>query len=195
MANSNAAFGLIPRRYRNGSPWMGSLRTYYVPATDATAIFIGDPVIIGGDGDAAGFPTATLATAATGRITGICVGLRPGGNSTLIPPRYRAASVAEYILVADDPDLLFEIQEDGVGGSLAATNIGQNCSLVSGAGSTTTGVSGWMLDSSTAATTNTLQMRIIELQHRADNVIGTTAKWLVAINLPTETGASGSTGV
>lgn len=195
MANSNAATGLTPRRYRNGSPWMGACRTYYVPATDATAIGIGDPVIIAGDGDASGYPTATLATAASGRITGVCVGLRPGGNSTLIPPRLRAASVAEYILVADDPDLLFEIQEDSVGGALAATNIGQNCSLIAAAASTTTGQSGWMLDSSTAATTNTLQVRIVELQHRADNVIGTNAKWLVAINLPTETGASGSTGV
>jgi hypothetical protein len=40
-----------------------------------------------------------------------------------------------------------------------------------------------------------LQCRIIGLQQRIDNAIGTTAKWLVAINLPTETGAAGSTGV
>ncbi len=52
-----------------------------------------------------------------------------------------------------------------------------------------------MLDSSTAAVTATLQMRIIGLEQRADNEIGTTAKWLVANNLPTETGAAGSTGV
>jgi hypothetical protein len=52
-----------------------------------------------------------------------------------------------------------------------------------------------MLDSSTAATTATLQLRIVELQHRSDNVIGANAKWLCAINLPTETGAAGSTGV
>lgn len=196
MANTNSAFGLIPRRYRNGSPWMGAARLYYVPATDATAIFIGDPVVIAGDGDANGVPTCTRATAAgAGRVTGVCVGLRPGGNNTLVPPRYRAASTAEYILVADDPKLLFEIQEDSVGGALAATNIGQNADLIAGAGSTTTGQSGWMLDSSTAAVTATLQLRIVELQNRADNVIGNYAKWLVAINLPTETGAVGSTGV
>lgn len=195
MANSNAPFGLIPRRLRNGSPWMGPMRTYFVPASDATAIYVGDPVIIAGDGDTAGVPTVTKATAATGRITGVCVGLRPGGNGTLIPPRYRAASVAEYILVADDPNILYEIQEDSVGGALAATNIGQNASFIAGTGSTTTGQSGAMLQSSTAATTNTLQLRIIGLEHRADNVIGNYAKWLVAINLPTETGAAGSTGV
>jgi hypothetical protein len=196
MANTNSALGLIPRRYRNGSPWMGACRTYYVPASDANPIFIGDPVIIAGSGDAAGYPTCTLATAGSaGRITGVCVGLRPGGNGTTTPPRYRAASTAEYILVCDDPAILYEIQEDGIGGALAVTNIGQNADLISGTGSTYTGASGFMLDSSTAAVTATLQLRIVELQHRPDNDIGTSAKWLVAINLPTETGAAGSTGV
>lgn len=197
MPNANAPTGLTPRRYRNGSPWMGAARTYYVPASDATAIFIGDPVIIAGGADTAGVPTATRATAGSaGRVTGVCVGLRPGGNGTMVPPRYRAASTAEYILVADDPDLLFEAQEDSVGGALAAANTHQNIDLIAGAGgSTFTGQSSFMLDSSTAAVTATLQMRLVELQRRVDNEFGDYAKWLVAINLPTETGAAGSTGV
>lgn len=194
MANANSASGLVPRRYRNGSPWMGVCRTYFVPATDGTAIYPGDPVIIAGDGDTNGVPTVTRATDGA-RFTGVMIGLRPGGNNTLIPPKYRAASVAEYILVADDPDLLYEVQEDGVGGTLAATNIGNNANLITAAGNAFTGTSGVMLDSSTAATTNTLQVRIVELVHRPDNVIGANAKWLVANNLPTETGAAGSTGV
>jgi len=192
MANSNAATGLTPRCYRNGAPWNGVARAYYVPVGNTTALYVGDPVIIAGDGDAFGTPTCVIATATTGRITGVVVGFRP---SAPFPLPYLPASTAGYVLVADDPDLLFEVQEDGVGGSLAATNIGNNISLIAGAGSTSTGNSGWMIDSSTAATTNTLQMRIVELQHRVDNVIGTTAKWLCAINLPTETGAAGSTGV
>lgn len=196
MANTSAPTGLTPRRYRNGSPWMGAVRTYYVPATDATALYIGDPVIIAGSADANGVPTVTRATAASaGRITGVVVGLRPGGNNTLIPPKYRAASVAEYVLVADDPHLLFEAQEDSVGGALAATSVGLNVDLIAGTGDAYSGYSGWMLDSSTAAVTATLQMRIVELQPRPDNEIGNYAKWLVAINLPTETGAAGATGV
>lgn len=192
MANSNAPTGLTPRRYRNGAPWNGVCRTYYVPATDATPLFVGDPVIIAGDGDTFGTPTVTRATAATGRITGVVVGFRP---SAPFPPMSRAASTAGYVLVADDPELLFEVQEDSVGGALAATNIGQNISLVAGNGNAATGQSGWQIQSSTAATTNTLQMRIVEMEQRADNVIGANAKWLCAINLPTETGAAGSTGV
>jgi hypothetical protein len=193
MANSNAPMGLSPVRYRNGSPWNGQARTYYVPAADSTALFIGDPVIIAGSGDADGVPTITRATAASaGRITGVVVGFQPTGP---FPAKYRAASTAMYVLVADDPLLLFEAQEDGVGGSLAATSIGLNIDLIAGSGNTSTGLSGFLLDSSTAATTATLQCRIIGLQQRIDNAIGTTAKWLVAINLPTETGAAGSTGV
>jgi hypothetical protein len=196
MANSNAATGFTPRRYRNGSPWMGACRTYYVPASDATALGIGDPVIIAGGADSNGVPTVTRATAGSaGRITGVVVGLRPGGNNTLIPPRYRAASTAEYVLVADDPDLLFEAQEDSVGGALAAANTDQNIDMIAGNVNTSTGNSGFMLDSSTAATTATLQWRLVGLQIRADNTFGDNAKWLVSINLPTETGASGSTGV
>lgn len=196
MANANAPTGLTPRRYRNGSPWMGALRTYYVPASDATALFIGDPVVIAGGSDTFGVPTVTRATASgAGRITGVVVGIRPGGNNTLIPPKYRAASTAEYVLVADDPALLFEAQEDSVGGALTAASTDLNIDLVAGNGDTNTGVSGWMLDSSTAAVTATLQMRLVGLQQRADNEFGANAKWLVAINLPTETGAAGALGV
>jgi len=193
MANSNAPTGLLPVRYRNGAPWNGQARTYYVPATDSTALFIGDPVIIAGDGDANGVPTVTRATAGSaGRITGVVVGFQP---TAPFPAKYRAASTAMYVLVADDPALLFEVQENSSGATLAATNIGQNVDLASGSGSTATGFSGFQIASSTAATTATLQCRIIALQQRVDNTIGTNAKWLVAINLPTETGAAGSTGV
>lgn len=194
MANTNSPTGLQPVRYRNGSPWMGAARRYFHPATDSTALFLGDPVIIAGSGDTDGVPTCTRATAGSaGRITGVVVGFEP--NATLNAVGYGAGSTAFYVLVADDPALLFEIQEDAVGGALAATSIGLNADLVAGSGSTATKLSGFQLDSSTAATTATLQLRIIEFVQRVDNEIGANAKVLVAINLPTETGAVGSTGV
>jgi hypothetical protein len=200
MANSNIATGLTPRRYRNGAPFVGPLRKYYVPASDSTALFIGDPVIIAGTGDDRGVPAVTRATAASaGRITGVVVGIAndpavPASND-MLEAGYRAASTEGYVLVCDDPDVLYEIQEDSDTSTLAKTSIGLNADLIAAAGSTYTRRSGFMLDSSTAATTATLQLRIIELAQRPDNEIGTNAKWLVAINLPTEAGAVGSTGV
>lgn len=194
MPNSNAPTGLSPKRYRNGSPWMGAARRYFHPATDNVALYIGDPVIIAGSADGDGTPTATRATAAgAGRITGVVVGFDP--SPTIIANGYGAASTGFYVLVADDPALLFEIQEDSVGGALAATSVGLNADLIAAAGNNATKQSGFMLDSSTALASATLQLRIVQLEQRADNEIGANAKWLVAINLPTETGAAGSTGV
>jgi len=194
MANGNAAMGLIPRRTRVGDGTSGSLNRYCIPASDSTVYGIGDPVVIAGSADADGTTaTVTLATAGTGRITGVIVGWEP--TPGIVSLGYAAASTLRYPLVCDDVDGEFEIQEDGVGGTLTADSVGLNAALVAGAASTYTGKSGWMLDSSTAATTAGLQVRIVGLENRVDNELGANAKWLVRINAPTETGAAGSLGV
>lgn len=200
MANLSNVRGLVPKRLRNGAPFVGPLRKYYVAAGDATALFPGDPVVLSGTADDRGVSCVTQATAGTaGRITGVVVGIAndpavPASND-MLEMGYRPASTEGYVLVCDDPNVLFEIEEDGVGGALAKTSVGLNADLAAGTGSTSMRSSGFMLDSSSAAVTATLQLRIVELEQRADNEIGANAKWLVAINLPTETGASGSTGV
>lgn len=196
MANSNAPTGFRPVKYRSGAPYNGAVNVYYVPASDGTALYIGDPVIIAGGGDANGVQTATRATAGSaGRITGVVTGFVPSPALVGGGYKYRPASTAAYILVADDPDLVFECQEDAVGGALAAADIGLNADMASGSGSAVTGLSGFQLDTSTKATGATLQWRIVGFVQREDNAIGANAKVLVRINLPTETGAAGSTGV
>jgi hypothetical protein len=204
MPNANAATGLWPRRYRNGSPWMGAARHYFVPATDATPLYIGDPVVIVAGSDPNGFPSVTRATAGAGnRITGVVVGFRP--SASMVANRYRAASTAEYVIVADDPELLYEIQESAAtdGAALTAAAMGKNANLVLPSPGNPINGSNFLLDSTSAVTTATGQVRIIEAQRIASNsIIGTNgvpgaaySKWLVAINQPTETGAAGSLGV
>lgn len=190
MANANIARGLIPVRHANGQPYTGAGNVYYVPSTYATALYQGDPVIIVTDAsDANGIPTVQRATAAGGAYTiGPVVGVLSAGDPmvtvTRDTPRYHAASTAGYVLVADDPDLLFEIQEDSVGGVMTVGAAGRNADLIAGTGSAFTGYSGFMLDSSTLATTNTLQLRIVGPAERADNDLTIDfAKWLVKINL------------
>jgi len=191
MANSNSPEGLKPVRYASGAPYNGAAHKMYVPASDATALFVGDPVIDVEGGDADGVPSCTRATAGTSnRISGVVVGVI---NTPSLTKPYRAASTAQYVLVARDPQLLFEIQEDSSGATLAASNIGQNINLVAGSGNTTTGRSGFQIASSTAATTSTLQMRIEAAVVRQDNAIGTNAKWLVRANQHTD--ALNSAGV
>ena len=187
MANANTPFGLSPHR----EPGPGQTHVYVILAADTNAYAIGDPVMLAGTGNAAGTAAnVVLATAgSTNLVLGAIVGVggptfgaavgaaSPSFETTIIP----ATKTRDYfVLVADDPNLVFEIQEDGVGGQLAVTNIGQNCSLVSGANNGF--VSGWMLDSSTAATTTALQCKIIGLAPRANNALGAYSKWLVRIN-------------
>ncbi len=181
MANANTPRGLWPVRYRDGRPYNGAATRFYVPASDSTALFLGDPVIVAGSADADGVGTVIRATAAGGAyISGVVVGVEAETRDSL---PYRAASTARYVYVATDPDLLFEIQEDAVGGALAAADIGLNADLVAAAGSAITNYSGFQLDTSTKATTNTLQLRTHGFVQRANNEIGANAKVLVSINL------------
>jgi hypothetical protein len=148
---------------------------------------IGDPVVITGTADTTGkYPVVTRATEGDGNyLTGAIVGFEP--DADYLAQTYRTASTARYVYVADDPDLVFEAQEDSTGGALAATNVGQNISLyTAGSASTTTGLSLFELDSSTASTEQSAQCKILGLSPREDNAIGTNAKWLVMINLHTQ---------
>lgn len=189
MANANAPFGLKPIG-ENGMPWSGAGRMIYIPSSQGTAIFLGDPLIPLGGSDANGVPAFGLATAAGGAyVAGAFLGNSNGpanSGSTLLQsaPLYHVASVVGYGFITDDPNQLFTIQEDSVGGALAAASAAmENADLIAGVGSTTTGMSGWMLDSSTANTTPTLQLRILELTRGPDNVIGNYARWTVRLNL------------
>lgn len=184
MANPNTPIGMRPVRHRNGAPYNGAANRYFVPASDGTALFLGDPVIIAGSADADGIPTVTRATAAGGNyLLGSVVAVEPVTRDSTT---YRAASEARYVWVADDPDLIFEMQEDAVGGALAVADVGLNADLIAGTGSTVTGLSAFQLDTSTKATTNTLQLRIMGFSQSVNNEVGNAnAKVLVAINLHT----------
>lgn len=194
MPNGNAPQGLIPRRMRTGESENGALNEYYVDPAYATAVFEGDPVILSGTGSPEGVPGVVVATAgATNRITGVVIGFRP--DPGIVARGYLTASTGGYVLVADNPDAEFEIQEDSIGSNLAITNIGQNADLVAGAGNTFLKRSGWMLDSSTAGTGATMQVRIVGFQQRVDNELGQYGKWLVRLNLPTEAGIASGVGI
>ena len=180
MANVDAPFGLKPVRYMSGAPYNGAANVYYAPASYATALFIGDPVIITGTSDASGIPEVNRATAgATNRISGVIVGFEP--EPTNLGLVYRPASTLRKILVADDPALLFAIQADG---SVAQADIGLNANVIyTHAGSTVTGLSGAELNTATDASDATFQLQTMRLLDVADNEFGANARILVRINL------------
>jgi len=189
MANANIPQGLRPFRDGSNRMWTGGGNTYYID-TAANNFYIGDPVIIAGSADADGVATVTKATAAGGAyMLGPVVSVEP---ITRDSTTYREASTARYVWVADNPDLVFLVQEDGVGGALAVTDVGLNADWIAGSGSTVTGLSGMMLDTSTKATTATLQLRIQGFNQSVDNEVGSAnAKVLVTINLHSRRNATG----
>lgn len=192
MANSNIALGIRPIN-DNGTPWSGQGRLCYVPASQAGNIFLGDPVVPLGGTDAFGVPAVGIASAgATNTILGGMIGISngPAGSGFTVTrdlPVYRQASIANYIFVCDDPNQLYAVQEDSVSGAIAASVAGfSNGNLVAGSGNTTTGFSGWQLQSSTVSNTAnaTYQLRLLGLLRGPDNVIGVNADWVVRLNLP-----------
>ncbi len=191
MANTSIVFGLKPVRMLDGSSYAGCIDAFSCPASNATALFIGDPVKYAGSADAAGVATVTHC-AAGDTITGVVVGFQDAASMTL---GYGAASTARYPLVCHGQDVLFEVQDDGVGGAIAAADIGLNASIIVAAGSTFTRRSGVMLDTSTKNTTATLELKIRGLAQRPDNEIGATAKLLVSLNNTTETPGTASAGL
>lgn len=181
MANPDTPFGLRAVRHVSGSPYNGSANVYSTASGDATAIYVGDPVKLSGTSQIINRETcADVDQAATGDvIVGVVVGVLP---DTATSTKHREASTVRRLLVADDPNLLFEIQEVSGGTALTANDIGLNADFVVAAGSTTTGFSGVELNNATEATTNTLDLKIVGLVNRADNAVGENAKWLVRIN-------------
>lgn len=181
MANVDTPFGLKPVRYMSGAPYNGAVNIYSTAAGDGTAIYVGDPVIISGTAQTIrGSIYQDVDQAATGDVVvGVVVGVVPDTRDSLV---YRAASTQRLLYVADDPNLLFEIQEVSGGTPLAANDIGLNANFVVAAGSTTTGLSGVELNNATEATTNTLDVQIVGYVNREGNEIGEHAKWLVRIN-------------
>lgn len=181
MANADTPFGLRPVRHRNGAPYNGSFTAYATATGDGTAIYLGDPVKLSGTSQTIdGVVYLDVDQAATGDvILGVVVGVKPVTAESL---KYRAASTQRILYIADDPDLVFEVQEVSGGTALTANDAGLNADFVVGSGSTTTGYSGVELNNATEATTNTLDVQIVGFVNRVDNAIGEHAKWLVRIN-------------
>lgn len=204
MANIDAPFGLKPVRYLTGATYNGKVNPYYIQSDYATALFIGDPVVKTGTSNTAavevpGFgsfgvgtmPAINKATAGDGNaVTGVIVGFSALPSD--LTKNYNPASTARVALVADDPSIVFEIQADG---AVPAASIGLNAVFIyTNSGSTTTGLSGVELDttSDAPAADASNQMTILRAVNRLDNDT-TLANAKVEVVLNNHTEAMGRT--
>ena len=172
--------GFKPVGTLSGGDWTASIRTYTLDGSHS-AIYVGDLVQMTSDG------YLDVYAAGEEDVVGVCVGVEvnPGLDRATEHPGYMPANVTGKIRVATDPLLLMEAQEDGDTDPLELADVGANVEIINGGGSTTTGVSGMELDSSTHNTTATLPLRLVGLVDRPDNQLGDTdsskpnARWLV----------------
>jgi hypothetical protein len=196
MANPTGAFGLRPVR-RGGGVWTGQPVRALIASGVATAQFIGDPVVALGAGSTseithvgsgkqiAGMPTVTIAAEGTNdKIYGVIVGFDMVHRDSTI---YREASTDRIALIAPawDPDVVFQVRDEG-GSAIGTALVGGNANLVAGGGgSTTTGQSSWALDVTSVGADATFQCTIL----RAANILNNDATlvnavWEVQLNLP-----------
>lgn len=192
MPNLNAPRGFVPSRYLNGAAWNGQTNLYYIPSSDGSAYAVGDAVKSAAVSDANGVMGIQKA-AGTDVVRGVIVGFLaaiPYGVSlqatTLdltIQTVPAAKSKAYYALVVDDPNVLFELQDDGVS-ALTAAAVNKNASFTVANPTGMAQNSASVLNTASVATTNTLNLKILGAIQRDDNVPFTTyAKWLVKFNL------------
>lgn len=202
MANTSRINGFRPVRYLNGMPYTGEARLYYV-ASAADEIFVNDPVKLAGSADANGIATVDLCGVSDvpcGIVVGIMhskfdpVGKMTTGSISLDLPGITqiAVSGAAYVLVADSPQLIMEVETSN--GTPAVENVGLNASHAAGTRSASVITSPATLDMGTEATTSTLNFRILGFVQRVGNEVGASAKMLVGFNVH-QYGSVGTTGL
>jgi len=193
MANVSRINGFTPVQHMNGSPYNGQYRTYSVPASDGTALGVGDVVKALASSDANGIKNVTRA-AAGDAVLGVVVGFDIVPD-VLNTPQYRVASTLRTVRVADATDLVFLVQTSN--GTPASANVGLNFNHANGTLSTTTGLSGATLDlNGGTGGAATATFKLLQWDQAPDNDNASTGnKALVKINNHQYNGATGTAGV
>jgi len=200
MANANRAAGLIPVNYLNGTRWNGQANIYYIPQSDTNAYAVGDPLATAvGSADLNGVSAVTLATAGTGQpVRGVLVGVGTGEGMMANPQNLNQIFVPAtktrpyYVMVVDDPNVIFEIQAND--NHYGYADIGNNCNLLAGVNNGYT--SGWQIDDSVASTgyTSAGQLRLLGTSRRLANVLGQAHCAFLVLLRTHELGSAGGGG-
>jgi len=161
-------YGFKPVNRLDGLPYAGAIRQIPIAPSYATAILNGDTVKV----DTNGYIVAA-STTDSGNIIGVLVGcsyinsLSQPTFSQAYPASTSTSTNMAFAFVVDDPSAVFRVCAT-VAGSTAPTAysraiVGSNVALVANVGSTTTGDSYYGIDGSSANTTNTLPVRVVDV--------------------------------
>jgi len=152
MANPDAPFGFKPVRHLNGNVWNGGTIRCYVSASYATALYVGDPVVLeptqASRVTTVRCPTVIQCTMADAQYClGIITSFEPDPDNLSL--RHRPLSTARFCNVCVDPDVIYHVRDDG-GAVLTEDTIGANAvGINTETGNDITGISGFELDAGT----------------------------------------------
>lgn len=173
MANVAKDYGLVPVR-----SLVGDIPTQTVVAlSGASALFVGDPVIPAGSGDASGRMSVDIAVGSEGtestNIYGVVVGIQAASPDSLATHAGATGSARILQVALAVPTTIFRVNASNTTGP-NPNDIGLGFDLVLGSGDTNTGKSGWALDvgDDNQAGAATGQVRLVGFTNRPDNEIG-----------------------
>ena len=189
MANVDNPFGLRPIRRGGASYMSGGGNVYAVPVA-TIPLAPGDVVVVDGDGDGNGIPTiapATVDGSATGVMLGVTNSPSPGldGTGTVTFDTtlntITSASVIQYILVEDDPQVTYAAQAST---ALTDADLSGNAALVITA-AVQDGKSLMEIGASDPADA-TAPLKVLRLQQLVNNEVGQFGIYEVLINASTQ---------
>jgi hypothetical protein len=178
-------YGLKPVNLIGGQVFAGATRQIPIASAYDTNLLNGDLVKIVSSGTLEKDAGTTTATP-----VGVFLGCRytdPNLGYELYSQYFPANTVASDIVayVADDPDQLYKVavvSGTTVIAGVGRTVVGNNVSLVQNAGSTQSGNSKVAVLSTSAATTNTLPIRVIDVVAETASAADTYVELIVKFN-------------
>lgn len=180
-----APYGLRPINLIGGQVFAGSTRNFPIASGYNTAIGFGDVVKL-----ASGTlvkDTGTTTATPVGVFLG-CTYTDPVLKYKLFSQQWPAGTVASdaQAIVCDDPDTLFKVAVVSgttvIAGVALADVLGKNVALVQNAVNTATGNSAVAVLSSSAATTNTLPIRVVDVVRETADASGNFTEVIVKWN-------------
>ena len=195
-------YGFKPVNRVDGLPYAGAIRQIPIAAAYATAILNGDTVAV----DSTGYLVAKTTTN-SGDSVGVLVGCQyVNSNGQTVQGQYYPAAASTstalaFGYVVDDPNAVFKVVS--VANSTTTTPtaysraiVGSNVAITVNTGSTATGDSYYGIDGASAATTNTLPVRVVDVVPDTatgprDSTSTTYYEFLVKFNLHQYTDTTG----
>ena len=172
MASTASPMGARPVGSLVSAAYNAKITHYKINNAYGTDIFYGDFVKWADNNPNTTIQKDTGTTSMTpiGVFLG-CSYTDPSTGQTTFNQYYPASTAADDIMayVASDPFLVMQMQSDE---ALTQDDLGKNVAVVQTGGSTAIGTSKNAIDGSTANTTNTLPLKIIDFVEGPDSAIG-----------------------